>query len=209
MKNCLRMSVIVICLLFFSLNALGADEPWFSFSLSGGITSSLSGSAGEGPGAPDYSDAFGQGRYLSAEVSMKLTPAVSLLGGFGYETYSGDSYEGISFSDLDIYPVYIGMKYYFRNISYGWDPYLRADLGLARFESVEISYLGAGTRYWNSSLEFLIDAGTGIEYRMKSITWFAEIKARYMDNPSSALIGYSGAGGIWSTPVTFGIIVDF
>ncbi len=209
MKNYYFIQVVMFLFLISFTAVASADESPYSVSLSGGIHPFVSGDAGHENGAPGYSDAFKCGLSMAAEISYHLNPSVSILGGIGYIRHSGDTYQGIEFSNLDIIPMYIGMKYHFRDTARTWTPYLRADMGMARFHSVDIAYLGKETRYWDSSMEWMMDAGIGVEYRMNTMAWFIEAKALYMDSPSSDLPVYSEADPSWSIPVAIGVTFYF
>ena len=200
--------VCFVVLSFFSRQVLAGESP-FSVSLSGQIVPFISGSAGNGDDSPDFSDAFQTGIAFALEGSYRLNSSISILAGVGYEHYSGEKVDGISFDSLDLVPVYLGCKYHIMPAQKGWNPYLRADIGFAKISSVDISYLGSSVEYWDSSWELMADAGAGFEYKFDTFGFFMEIRARYLDAPSSSLDRYSDADSSWSLPVVAGISLAF
>lgn len=211
----MKKSIIIPLLVFtfmslISIQAFAGECP-FSISLAGQYIPFISGDAGSGSGAPEYDDAFDDGLGIAIEAAYRLNPKFSLLGGISYERYSGEKHQEISFDDLDVMTLYVGGKYYFVSNKCGWNPYLRADIGASKFSSVDISYMGSGSDYWDSSWELMCDAGAGVEYRFNNIGVFFEVKARYTDEPStaSALKEYSDADSSWTLPVVFGVEYHF
>jgi hypothetical protein len=204
--------LLTTCILFLSLLAPGsvsAQDGKFALRLWGQVSPFISGEAGSGTGAPDYDDAFNAGLGIGAEVSWRFTPRLSLLAGIGYENYGGDSYQGISFDDLKVVPVYLGGKFHITPDAPRWDSYLRMDIGAANLSSVDVSYHGLNGKYWNSSWVFLFDAGAGVEYRWNRWGASMDIKLRYMGKPDSAMGYPSNAGSSWTVPVVFGINYHF
>lgn len=200
--------LLITCFLFLSLALPGfasAKDDRFAFRLWGQVSPFLSGNAGSGSGAPHYDDAFNTGLGIGAEVSWRFIPRFSLLAGIGYENYSGDSHQGISFDNLEVAPVYLGGKFHITPNSYRWDFYLRMDMGAAHLSSVDVSYQGLKGKYWDSSWVFLFDAGAGIEYRWNKWGASLEVKLRYMGKPDSAMGLPSNADPSWTVPVVFGI----
>ena len=181
----------------------------FSLNLGGTIVPFLNGDAGSGPDAPGYDDAFDAGLGASLEAAYRLNERFSLLAGFAYEKYAGGDYQGVSFDDLKILPVFVGGKFHFAAKDASFNPYLRADIGLARLGAVDISYLGASAAYWNRSWQLFGDFGAGVEYRFSAIGIFAEVKARYLDGPDDAFGYYSQADAAWSLPILIGISWHF
>ncbi len=101
---------LITCLLFLSLALPGfafAKDDKFSFRVWGQVSPFLSGDAGSGSGAPRYDDAFNTGLGAGAELSWRFSNRLSGLVGIGYENYSGDTHEGISFDRLAVIPVYL------------------------------------------------------------------------------------------------------
>lgn len=202
-KGCILLLVLVCT--GMSVSGLYAGDRSFSLRLSGQAIPGFSGDAGDGDDAPGYDDAFDIGLGLNLEGAYQLNKRFSLLIGIGYESHSGENYNGISFDDHEIMPVYIGGKYQLTTVKSPWIPYLRADAGMAHLDAVEISYLGTSTQYWDSSWEPMFDIGAGVEYRNGSLGFFMEIKARYMDSPDSSLSPFSDADDAWSLPLTVGV----
>ncbi len=209
MKRFIFLPFAVVALLcVFSGQVLAGESP-FSLRLAGQVVPFVSGSAGSGDDVPDYNDAFETGFSIALEGAYRVCSGFSLLGGIGYEHHSGETDQDISFDSLDIVPVYLGCKYHIRPRKTGWNPYLRADIGFAKLSSVDISYLGSSIEYWDSSWEFMADAGMGIEYLFNNLGVFFEIRARYLDSPSSSLAVYSDADSSWSIPVVLGVSFGF
>jgi len=210
-KNIVIIPLLAFVLLGFALSQASAGECPFSISLAGQYTPFVSGDAGSGSGAPEYDDAFDGGIGFLVEAAYRIAPKIGILGGISYESYSGDKHEDISFDNLDVVNLYVGGKYYFIAQENGWNPYVRADIGAVYFSSVDISYTGIKSDYWDSSWELMGDVGAGVEYRYDKLGFFFEVKARYMDEPSSssALKEYSDADSSWTLPVVFGIEYHF
>ncbi len=211
----MKKIIVVGCLVFVFMSMLStrvfAEQGAFSLSLTGQYAPFLSGDAGQGDGAPEYSDAFDDGLGVAVEAAYRMTPNFSVLCGVGYEQFSGDSYKGISFDDWDVITLYVGGKYYFMVNKKGWSSYLRGDLGTAYFSSVDISYSGVDAEYWKSSWGVVGDAGIGVEYNFCNMGVFLEIKARYMDSPAKAseMREYSDADSSWTLPVVLGVSYHF
>ncbi len=210
-KSIVIVPLLVFAFLGFTLNSASAGESPFSVSFAGQYISFIDGDAGSGSGAPEYSDAFDDGGGILVEAAYRITPQIGLLAGVSYEYYSGDKHDDISFDDLNVTTLYVGGKYYFIVKKNGWNPYLRADIGATYSSSVDISYLGADSDYWDSSWAFMCDAGIGVEYRFDNLGLFFEVKARYTDEPStaSALKEYADADSSWTVPVIFGLEYHF
>ena len=210
-KSIVIVPLLIFVLLGFFFSQASAGESPFSLSFAGQYTQFIDGDAGSGSGAPEYDDAFSDGGGLSIEAAYRIAPQIGLLGGVSYDYYSGSSHDGISFDDLNIVTLYVGGKYYFMAQTKGWNPYLRADIGITYFDSVDISYMGADSEYWDSSWELMCDAGAGVEYRFDNLGIFFEVKARYMGEPSTAaaLKEYAGADSSWTVPIVFGVEYHF
>lgn len=207
-KNIVFVMLILIGIGISVDGAFAGDCP-FSLRLSGQIVPNLSGDAGDGTNAPAYDDVFNSALGLNIEGDYQLSKRFSLLIGIGYEYSSGGAYNGISFDDHKIMPVSVGGKYRLPAKSTGWIPYLRADVGIARLNSVQISYMGSSMDYWDSSWEPMFDIGAGAEYQKGTYGFFLEIRARYLDSPSSAMGAYSNSQATWSLPISMGITIHF
>ncbi len=207
MKTKLLSAAAVIAAVFIAAASAQAQSGSGDFSVGvfGSYAPFFDGEAGYGGGAPDYSDAFEDGFGGGVEAGYRFHEKFSVLAGIGFERYSGEKYEGISFDDLDIVPVYVGAKLHFRSREATIDPYARLDAGLAYFSSVDVSYLGISEKYWESSWEPLFDVGLGLEYRLGRLGFFAEVRARYMARPEKSLGDYSRGESSWSAPVHAGV----
>jgi len=207
-ESCFLLSFVVAVLLLVPIHATAVEDA-FSVRLWGNISPFLSGDAGSGRGAPDYDDIFKTGGGVGGEFSWRILDQISWLVGGGYESFGGDAYEGISFDDLDVIPVYTGAKFHAIPDHPHWDPYLRLDLGAAHLSCVDLSYQSLTRRYWNASWVFLFDFGAGVEYRWGAWGVSFDVKFRYLGEPNAALGSPSEADGSWTVPVTLGINYHF
>jgi len=201
--------LIGMAFLFMTPMHASAVDNDFSIRLWGNISPFLTGDAGEGRGAPKYNDLFKTGGGAGGEFSWRILDHISLLVGGGYERFGGDTYEGISFDDLDVIPVYTGAKIHAMPDHPHWDPYLRLDLGAAHLSSVDLSYQSYQTKYWNASWVFLFAFGAGVEYRWNAWGLSLDVKFRYLGEPDAALGGLSESEGSWTVPVALGINYHF
>ena len=204
------VGVVVISLYFILLPSRSfAENEDISFRLWGQISPFLSGEAGKGSGAPDYSDVFKTGLGAGIELSWRFSNRFSLLGGIGYEDYKGKTYQDISFDDLRVIPLYVGGKFHFLPKDSRWNPYLKMDIGGAHLSSVDLSFMTLEGRYWNSAWVFLFEVGAGLEYRFKKWGVGLEVLPRYLGKPDSALGSPSDAKGSWTIPVRLGVSYYF
>jgi hypothetical protein len=204
---CLMMS---FSLLVFSLaSGALAEDGKGSLRIWGQVSPFLSGDAGTGSGAPEYGDAFSEGLGFGAEFSWRFCRWFSALGGLGFERFDGKTYEGISFGELKVFPVYVGGKIHLVEETSPWDFYLRFDAGATRLSSVNVSYGAFRGQYWDSSWVFLFDAGVGTEYRWDCWGLSLDVKARYLGSPDPAMGDPSDADASWTLPVVFGINYHF
>lgn len=208
-SNILR--VAITCASVFCLGHSGAMAADQQFSLRIGAVAApfIDGDAGSEDDPPEYSDAFEDGLGVSLEVAYRYSERLSLLGGAGYEEYSGDDYKGVSFDDLEVVPVYVGAKFHFCSVASRWDPYLRIAAGAAKVASVDVSFEGFSEQYWKGDWVGLFDFGGGVEYRFDSLSLFAEVRARYLDDPDSAFEPFSDADSSWSVPLSVGVALRF
>ena len=209
-KNIVILGLVFVFMMMFSARVF-AEPGAFSLSVAGQYIPFITGDAGKGDGAPSYDDAFDSGLAVAVEAAYRLNPYLSVLGGVDYEQFSGDSFQGISFDDLDIITLYVGAKYYFLADNRSWNPYVRADIGAAHFSSVDISYQDSDGDYWDSSWEVMADAGLGLEYTFSNLGVFFEIKARYLNSPSPAseMKEFSRSDSSWSMPIMLGVNFHF
>ncbi len=211
MKKSKVILIVLLSCLFMLSNQVCAGESKFGIQISGQYVPFVSGDAGAGDDVPEYEDLFENGLSLMFEAVYRITPDFSLLGGIAYEHHSGQTFQGLSLEDLDIMPLSIGGKYYLKKEKSQWRPYFRGDIGVARFSSVDVSYLGTQSNYWDDSWEFMCDAGLGLEYKFDNFTFFTEIKVRYMGKPSEApgLQEYAQSDSSISLPITLGVAFYF
>jgi hypothetical protein len=202
------LPVLLISVVCLPGRASAEDGRW-SVSLSPSVVPFLSGDAGSGEGAPKYSDAFDTGYGITLEVERSLSPQATIHGGIGFERHSGKNYQGVSFGDLEIVPVYVGGGYRV-SISPAVGLYFNTDLGTAHLSSVDINSEGLGGRYWDASWVLLFDAGAGLEYH-GSGHWSVALQTdfRYLGKPESALGKPSDAGSSWTLPVRFAARYSF
>jgi hypothetical protein len=203
------LPVLLMSIVFLTGTA-SADGGKWSVSLAPGVVPFLSGDAGNGLDAPKYSDAFDTGYGITLEVQRSLSPRAGIHGGIGFEQHSGKDYQGVSFGDLDIVPVYVGGRCGFP-LGPEVGLYFNTDIGTAHLSSVDISSGGFLTgRYWNGSWVFLLDAGAGLEYHASG-PWSASLQTdfRYLGKPESALGTASDAGSSWTLPIRFAVRYSF
>ena len=200
--------VSVLSMVIVAVPATASDKG-FSFRLGAVGVPLITGDAGSGEGAPAYDDAFKTGYGAMFEAVYRYSERFSLLGGLGYERYDGREHEGIKFSLREVVPLYLGAQYHFRPRSARWIPYARLDLGVAYLESVDVSFGGLRSRYWDSSWVGMFDVGGGLEYRMDSMGIFLDIRARYLGEPDSSLKPLSDSDPSWTLPVTLGFSFSF
>ena len=180
-----------------------------SIRLAGQISPFISGSAGSGVGAPDYSDAFSTGIGAALEYHRRMSDRFSVVAGISYDSFDGGTHQGISFGDLSRTSLYGGAKIHFNGDPSGIQPYARMDLGAARLSSVDVSYGAASGAYWDSSWELMADAGVGVENRFDQWSVFGEVLFRYAGKPDSALGPASEADSSWTVPIRIGIGYHF
>lgn len=206
--SCFVVSLVLFLLLSLPVSVF-AQEDNVSLRIWGQASPFISGEAGSGSGAPDYDDTFDCGIGGGVEISWRFSNRLSFLSGIGYENYDGSSYQGISFDDLEIVPVYAGWKFHIIPGDTRWDPYLRMDMGAAYLSSVDVSYGSLKGEYWDSSWVYLFDVGAGVEYRWNRWGVSLDVKVRYLGEPDSALGDPSDADSSWTVPVAFGINYHF
>lgn len=211
-NNSLVLGILVWLLLMALPFSVVAEENSssggkFSLGLSAGFSPILSGDAGKGQNAPDYDDLFKDGCGLALEVEYHVCDYASLVGGIGYEEFSGRAYQGLKFDDLEIVPVYIGSKFHIP-VKYPLKPYLLAHVGAAYFSSVDVSWNSLSANYWDSSWVFLGDVGLGLNYSVNNWNFSGSVKFRYMGAPDNNLKA-ADADGSWTVPVYLGVSYSF
>lgn len=211
MKRTRRHAVICFFLSVFVLFPFvsSAREDGFALKAYGRVSPFLSGDAGSGAGAPPWHGAFDSGLGGGLELSYPLARGFRILAGAACEHYRGSMHEGISFDDLTVIPLYLGGKYAFRPGKEGWNPYLKAELGMARLSSRSVSYEGMKGAYWSDAWVFLVAAGGGLEYRSGPWGASVEIVPRRMGKPDPAMGFPSEADGPRIIPVSLGLTYYF
>jgi|GEM_PF-1383928 len=204
---CVILSFLL--LVFFPACGAFAEGGKGSVRIWGQVSPFLYGDAGTGSGVPGYDDAFSKGLGFGAEYSWRFCRWFSAVGGLGFERFDGDTCEGIAFSELKIFPVYVGGKIHLVEKASPWDLYIRLDAGAAHLSSVNVSHGAFQDRYWDSSWVFLFDAGIGTEYRWDCWGLSLDVKARYLGSPDPAMGDPSDADASWTLPVILGINYHF
>jgi len=200
--------VAVLSVVIAAVPAIASDK---NVSLRLGLAGApfIGGDAGNGEGAPSYDDAFKTGYGGTLEMAFHYNNRFSLLGGLGFERNEGREYEGITFSNRRVTPLYVGVQYHFRPRTVRWIPYARLDVGAAYLGPVDVSSGGLTSRYWDSSWVGMFAVGGGLEYRMDWLSVFLDIKVRYLGDPDSSMGPLSEADPSWTLPVTLGISLNF
>jgi len=209
-----KSAICFVMFFFFSipllLPAAGfAEDGKGSLRIWGQVSPLISGDAGSGMGAPEYDDAFSNGIGIGGEFSWKFCRWFSGVGGLGYEVFDGDTYQGFSFDDLKVVPVYAGGKFHLNPNAAPWDIYMRLDVGAAYLSTVDISYGSLKGKYWDSSWVFLFDVGIGAEYCWGPWGVSLDVKARYLGSPDSNLGKPSEADAFWTVPIALGVNYHF
>lgn len=207
-KGARQVSGCLACGCLLAFPALGSEVE-DSLRLGAVVVPFLGGGAGSGEDSPDYREAFDPGIGIGLEFARRYPNRLSLVAGVGYARFPGGSHEEISFSALEVMPLYLGAKYHFPVDDPAWGPYVRAEAGAARLGSVDVSFAGFSSRYWESSWVGLFGAGAGVEYRLDSLSIYAEVRARYLGKPDSALGPSSDAESSWSLPLSVGVAFRF
>ena len=200
--------LLVLALILLPIRG-SAEDGTFSLHVWAQVSPFISGEAGRGSDAPDYTDLFDTGIGGSVELSWRFSNRFSLLGGIGYENYAGKTHQGISFDDLKVMPLYLGGKFHFLPRDSRWNPYVKLDIGGAHLSSVDVSFEGLEGRYWDSSWVFLFEVGGGLEYRFKKWGIGLEVLPRYLGKPDSALGQLSDARSSWTIPIRLGVSYHF
>ena len=184
-----------------------SDRGKFSIGLSAGLSPILSGDAGDGQSSPDYDDLFKIGHGVALEMEYRVCDYASLVGGIGYEEFSGRSYQGLDFDDLEIVPIYVGSKFHIP-VNYPVKPYLLAQVGAAHFSSVDVSWNSLSANYWDSSWVFMGDVGLGLNYSANNWDFSGSVKFRYMGAPDNNLKA-ADADASWTAPIYLGVSYSF
>ena len=206
----LILGVVFWCVII-PLSGAVAEDHEFSVHIWGSVSPFMSGGAGKGSGSPDYYQAFREGWGGAIELERRFSGRISLLGGIGYEEFSGETYEHFEFDDLDVVPIYLGFKFHLFPSNEKLDSYLRADVGMAHLSAVDVKYSREGLkgRYWDSSWASMFAVGIGAEYRFGRFGIEGEVKVRRIGAPDSSLGDASDAGEFWTVPVRVGLVYHF
>jgi len=177
----------------------------YGISFSGAVAPFIGGDAGSGIGAPGYDDAFSAGWGVRLEPYYDFNQQLRAVLGLTIQRWSGDTFSGVEFDDLNLWSIYAGVKYRFLPGS-AVRPYVLADLGYARLDSVDIRIGSASGTYWDSTDTFLLDFGGGAEFVVApNLSLFIDIRAQVFGEPDSALASFSDADGGLSVPVSVGL----
>ena len=178
-------------------------------SISGAFEPFLGGDAGSGQGAPEYDDAFNTGWGVRIEPYHDFNQLLRGLVGFTYQTWSGDTYEGIKFDDLNLWSLYVGVKCRFMPDS-KIRPYALADLGYAHLSAVDISAGGFSTTYWNDTSTYLFDFGGGVEFMIsQNLSMYVDVRGQIFGEPDSEISPASDADAGFSVPISIGFNFSF
>lgn len=170
----------------------------------------ISGDAGSGSDAPNYSSAFEPGFGVTVEGDIR--PAFSHLSyhlGVAYVDFNGDTYRGIKFDNLAHTDLYTGVKWHFFESKSRVDSYVRCDLGVSFMEKVEIDYKGVTVDYWDKTTGWMIGAGLGSTYMFtEHLGGFFEIKFQYRQAPNEEFRAADADSNV-IMPITMGIEYRF
>lgn len=200
--------ILTLLFLLFSSSAMAVDKPW-SLEVYGSVIPWVSGQAGDAGGTDgtfDYDDAFETGWGFGGELSYRFLPRFSALVGIGYQTYKSQTTRGLDFDNFHAMPVYGGGKFHFLPYNRKWDIYLRADVGGAYLDAVDVN----GAPYWDSGWVFYFAGGAGVMYNIwDNIGIGVEAKLQYLGAPDSRQGSFSDADGSWTLPVRLGVSYHF
>jgi len=185
-----------------------AAEP-VGISICGAAVPFIGAHAGRGIGAPEYEDAFGTGGGVRLEPYYDFNQQLRGVLGFTIQRWPGDTFSGVEFDDLKLWSLYAGVKYRFLPGS-AVRPYVLADVGYAKLDSVDITIGNTSGTYWKSTDTFLLDFGGGAEFVVTpNFSLFIDIRMQIFGEPDSALEPASDADGGVSVPVSIGLNLTF
>ena len=208
--------IYIIIFIWFLLVALplqaGAaedshGETGFSMGLNTVVIPFISGTAGNGPGAPEYDDLFGTGRSFALEAEKRINNHVSLIAGVGYEKYPGETFQGMSFDDLEIIPFSAGCRFHLLTNS-PLQASVGARIGLTYISSVNVSWNSLKGNYWNSSWVPAGDIDLVLGRRINNWNFSAGVSIRYTGAPDNDFPA-AEADGFWTVPLQFNISYCF
>ena len=168
----------------------------------------VSGDAGAGDLAPGYDDAFDPGVGFDLRVERRLAPRVTVVGVTGYQSHSGNHYEGFSFGDLEVIPVYFAGRYALVERA-AWKVRVGADLGTARLSDVDVAFDTDRVRYWDASWVVLWGVGGEVVYGRGPLTVSVDFGYRELGSPDTAFGPPSEAESSSALPLRFSLRYTF
>ncbi len=214
-----KFNISIFMLVFFLLFAsavlplsVAAEESEtkdsrFSFGLSASISPFLSGDAGKGDNAPNYDDLFKTGCGIALEAECRLCDHAVLVGGIGYEEYSGKTHMGFSFDDLEVVPIYLGCRLQLLSTS-PLTPFFSLNMGSAHLSEVDLKWQSIKATYWDSSWVLFGSAGMGLTYQIKHWHFSLGVDLRYQGAPDNYL-NAADADACWTLPLHFSLGYSF
>lgn len=171
---------------------------------------SITGDAGKGNDAPEYSDIFDQNLGFGAEVTYRTqTMPFSLHLGLSSINYDGQRFHGVKFEDWEQKNIYVGLKFHFTRNNTNFDPYMRCDVGITSYDGLKIKYKGMKLDYWDESTEPYFGLGIGVNFNFsRNFGAFAEIQLNYKGAPDEQFKA-AEADSYWELPITFGLQYNF
>jgi hypothetical protein len=198
---------IIISFLFFFPAIAFAESPGSS-GLSSGVDVAIALRYGSPigdqiNGGPKWSDAYNNSIGGSIEVAKRLVSFLALHGGISYDSFSAKEItlfvpSGVNeirtgkFSDLNPLSIYVGGKGYFlgghfERSSGIVDPYLRADLVMTSFNSIDFNSNSGTVSVGTSQTGFSYAFGLGVDiWASSSLAVLAEIKIQDYGKPGGA-----------------------
>lgn len=186
------------------------DNGYFAIRANANYATLVSGKAGSGSGAPDYSDAFKNG--YGAGLEADLRPGSSRFSyhlGASFANFDGETYKDIKFDELSYTDLYAGIKWHFLESNSKVDPYVRCDLGITFMDSVSIDYKGLDVKYWDNTSTLMVGAGIGANYMFtEHLGGFLEIKMQHRQSPDEHFKAAEADNSL-VMPISFGIEYRF
>ncbi len=204
------LAAIVFGLAAVALIALPASAAGpYGLSFSGAGIPLISGDAGTGTGAPEYTDAFDTGWGFRIEPYYDFTPTLRGQFGITYQSWGGKDFQGVEFDDLKMWAVYVGGKYRFLPGS-PFRPYIVADVGYANLDSVDIKIGGVSVPYWDKTGTYMVDVGVGAEYMVSpNLGIFVDVRGQMFGKPDAILTPTAEADAGTSVPISVGVNYNF
>ena len=205
MKKIIRWLSLVLFVSFIVTVGPAAAAGQAGISISGAVIPFMDGYAGSGYGAPEYDDAFDNGWGIRVEPFFDLNEQIRGVVGFSRQSWSGRTYLGSTFDDLNLWSFYAGIKVRFLPGSVV-RPYVLADLGFASLDSVDLHDGGVSERYWDSTVTYFFDAGGGVEFTLTpNFSMYIDVRVQEFGAPDRAGYWYADAEDGISMPVSFGL----